>query len=275
MATEPMTANELVPESVLAAFDLSGPGERLTGGAGLCVRVGAAVFKPAEDTAETRWTAELLTGLAVDGFRLARPIRARDGQWVVDGWSASRFVAGEQSPIGSWRELFAAAGTFHAALGSAQRPTFLDGRTHRWARADRVAWAEETLVTEPEVAPLMRRLEAMRHPIRPECQLVHGDLCGNVLFADGHPPAIIDFSPYWRPVGYAEAIIAVDGLLWFDADLDVLTLVDPQPDLRQLLVRALIFRLVALNLRPVAGDDDGRRDELASFAKVISEVERL
>lgn len=275
MATALMMADDLVPESVLAAFGLRGPGDRLTGGAGLCVQVGAAVLKPAEDTEETRWIAELLSGLAEDGFRLARPLRARDGRWVVDGLSASRLVPGEPGPAGRWGELFVAARALHAALGSVQRPSFLDGRTHRWARADRVAWAEEALATEPEVAPLMRRLEAMRRPIRVNSQLVHGDLCGNVLFADGHPPAIIDFSPYWRPVGYAEAVIAVDALLWFAADLDVLTLVDAQPDLRQMLVRALIFRLVAFDARPAAGADDGRRDELATFASVISEVERL
>lgn len=49
--------------------------------------------------------------------------------------------------------------------------------------------------------------------IRPVCgpsQLVHGDLSGNVLFAEGLAPAIIDFSPYWRPTSYADAIVVID-----------------------------------------------------------------
>jgi len=33
-------------------------------------------------------------------------------------------------------------------------------------------------------------------------QLIHSDLGGNVLFHDQLPPAIIDFSAYWRPVGW-------------------------------------------------------------------------
>jgi hypothetical protein len=35
-----------------------------------------------------------------------------------------------------------------------------------------------------------------------------------VLFHDGLPPAIIDFTPYWRPVGYASAIVVADALVW-------------------------------------------------------------
>jgi hypothetical protein len=53
-------------------------------------------------------------------------------------------------------------------------------------------------------------------------QLVHADLGGNVLFAPGLAPAIIDFSPYWRPPGYAEAVAAVDAFLWFGAGDHVL-----------------------------------------------------
>lgn len=43
---------------------------------------------------------------------------------------------------------------------------------------------------------------------------IHGDLTGNVLFAAGRAPAVIDFSPYWRPPVFAEAIVVADGLLW-------------------------------------------------------------
>jgi len=43
--------------------------------------------------------------------------------------------------------------------------------------------------------------------------------CGNVLFADASPPAVIDFSPYWRPAGLALAVAAVDALMWGGARL--------------------------------------------------------
>jgi uncharacterized protein (TIGR02569 family) len=137
-----------------------------------------------------------------------------------------------------------------------------------------VAWGEASVTPLPEVAPLLSRLEASRLPITADCQLVHGDLSGNVLFADGQPPAIIDFSPYWRPVAYADAIIAVDGLLWFDAEPELLTLARSSPDFPQMLVRALMFRLVTMNerARDTAGD---LHDELARFDMVASSVEAL
>ena len=267
-------AAPLVPASVLEAFGVTGPMSRPAAGEGLSVRVGAAVLKPTEDGPEARFTAELLSGLEADGFRLARPLRARDGRWVVGDWSAAEFVEGETGPAGRWRDLLGAARAFHEALSSAPRPGVLQTRTHRWALADKVAWGETSLTALPAVAPLLSRLESSRLPVNADCQLVHGDLSGNALFADGQQPAIIDFSPYWRPAAYADAVIAVDGLLWFDADPDLLRLASSSPDFPQLLVRALIFRLVALNER-ARHTDAGLRDELARFDSAVSSVEAL
>lgn len=56
----------------------------------------------------------------------------------------------------------------------------------------------------------MDGLLAAVRPVRLPSQLVHGDIAGNVLFAAGQSPAVIDFSPYWRPPGYALAVAAVD-----------------------------------------------------------------
>ena len=57
-------------------------------------RVEDLVLKPADDAGETAWVSELLVGLAVDGVRVAEPVRAGDGSWVVEGWSATRWVRG-------------------------------------------------------------------------------------------------------------------------------------------------------------------------------------
>ncbi|MGV9912101.1 hypothetical protein [Streptomyces tendae] len=80
--------------------------------------------------------------------------------------------------------------------------------------ADRVAWGETTTELPAQVGRLVTRLQAFRAPVDARAQLIHGDLTGNVLFAPGHALAIIDFSPYWRPVAYADAIVVVDGLLY-------------------------------------------------------------
>ncbi len=91
----------------------------------------------------------------------------------------------------------------------------------------------------------MARLLAARRPVSAPAQLIHGDLAGNVLFADGLPPAVIDFSPYWRPKGYASSIIVTDAVVWHSADLALLTSAMDSRDDVQLLVRALLFRLLA------------------------------
>ena len=87
-------------------------------------------------------------------------------------------------------------------------------------------------------------MEALRPVDERAAQLVHGDLTGNVLFEDGRPPAVVDFSPYWRPTGFASAIVVGDALLWEGADASLLDAVAQVEDFPQLLVRALIFRAV-------------------------------
>jgi uncharacterized protein (TIGR02569 family) len=90
----------------------------------------------------------------------------------------------------------------------------------------------------------VRSVLAALRPVRLEAQLIHGDLGGNVLFAEGEPPAVIDFSPYWRPAGLALAVAAVDALLWSGAAPAILDELAAQPELDQLLARALVYRLV-------------------------------
>ncbi|MFE3148843.1 hypothetical protein ACFXJ6_19675 [Streptomyces sp. NPDC059218] len=111
---------------------------------------------------------------------------------------------------------------------------------------DRVAWGEQDIdVIEDLAAPFSSLLE-LRRPVKQDAaQLIHGDLTGNVLFAADETPAVIDFSPYWRPPVFAEAIVVADGLLWFDPPADLLTAGSDHPDWQQMLIRALIFRLVA------------------------------
>lgn len=263
-----------VPSRVLDAFGLDGEVEPLPGGEGRSVRVGGAVLKPMYNREETTCAADLLAGVEEAGFRLPRPLRAMDGNWTVDGWCANRLVEGVTGPAGRWEELLAAARAFHLALRSVPRPDFLGRRNHRWELADQVAWGEGTFEPVPEVVPLLTRLQALARPVEAQCQLVHGDLSGNLLFADGLPPAIIDLSPYWRPAAYADAIVAVDGLLWFGADRDLLGLADGGRDFPQMLVRAVIFRLVALS-EQARTFGPGCLDELTQFTRVVAEVERV
>ncbi|WP_406089043.1 aminoglycoside phosphotransferase [Streptomyces sp. NBC_01013] len=235
--------------------------------------MGDVVLKPAGDGADVEWTATLMHGLQNrKGFRVPRFLRSARGGHVVEGWAATRFLTGEPGPAGRWDSLLAAGRAFHEALRNVPRPDRLDVHQHPWALADRVAWGETTVEVPASIAQLVTGLQALREPVDVRAQLIHGDLTGNVLFAPGHAPAIIDFSPYWRPVAYADAIVVVDGLLYHGAGPDLVDSAAPSAEGAQMLLRALIFRLVALGVLVGRGGVPAE-DELIRFARVSQLVE--
>ena len=204
---------------------------------------GDVVFKKTDvDLEELAWQAEILSQIPSAGFRLARPRRAADGSLCVDGWCATEYVTGAHEGR-RWPEIIAVGERFHAALRGIARPAFLDQRSSPWAISDRVAWGELPASEFPHVKHLPELISALR-PVTAPSQLIHGDLTGNILFDSAQPPAIIDFSPYWRPTAYASAIVIADALIWEGADRQVLESVIHIGDFGQYLIRALIFRAV-------------------------------
>jgi uncharacterized protein (TIGR02569 family) len=246
---------------VLAAFGASAGPVPLPGGQGTTWRAGQIVLKPAGEPRVARWTADLYRALADrprSGFRVPRPVRSATGDWMAgeqtgSAWVAWQLLPGEPADWAGvspcWSRLIAASGAFHAALAGRPAPPWLGRDGSPWTVADQVAWGDRDpgsiLASAP--APLrgqLRRLLAALRPVRLPSQLIHGDLGGNVLFAEGEPPAVIDFSPYWRPAGLALAVAVVDALLWGGADPAILGELAGQPELDQLLARALVGRLV-------------------------------
>jgi uncharacterized protein (TIGR02569 family) len=235
--------------------------------------VDGLVFKRAEGVDEVNWRSELLSDLPETGFRVARPVMAESGEWVVDGWTASRFVDGHHDPA-RIPELLRASRAFHSALADVPRPGFLDRLSHRWARAHRVALEGATLDMGGPCAARFADLEDMRRATVLPSQLVHGDLAGNVLVADDDVPALLDFSPWWAPVAYAEGILMVDALLWTGATPKVLALVSDQPEFAQMFLRAAMFRLVALNEASKEGHPEYLA-EIEPFDELISILRSL
>ena len=260
---------------VLASFGASADPVSLPGGRGTAWRAREVVLKPVGDPLVARWTADLyrdldplspLDPLAArrdPGFRVPRPLRtvAEDGatgDWVAQdplagAWVAWQWLPGEPaswsgvSPF--WTSLIAASRAFHAALAGRPAPPWLGRDGSQWTVGDQVAWGERdpgsVLAAAPEpLAGQLRSLLAALRPVRLPAQLIHGDLGGNVLFAAGEPPAVIDFSPYWRPAGLALAVAAVDALTWSGADPAILDELAGEPELDQLLAHAHVCRLV-------------------------------
>ena len=225
------------PAPVLAAFGVEAEPEPLAGGRGTTWLCGDLVLKPLDTSVEElEWQGALFDRLDCAGFRVSRP------RGVSDGWCAWEHLAGEHRER-AWPDVIAVGERFHAAIADEPRPSFLDRRTDHWAIGDRVAWGELPSGDFADVKHVPRLVGALR-PIDAPSQLVHGDLTGNVLFADGLPPAVIDFSPYWRSTGFASAVVVGDALVWEGADASLLNVVSHIEDFPQLLLRALIYRAV-------------------------------
>ncbi|AWN23767.1 hypothetical protein DKM44_11445 [Deinococcus irradiatisoli] len=202
------------------------------------------MLKPAGlSSEELEWQAQVLGSVAGCGLRLWPPVRAQDGRLEVEGWAAWTYLPG-QHEAGRWLDIIEVGRRLHGHLADQPRPAFLAGRTDAWARADRVAWGEHALQDFRHVRHVQRLSAALR-PVTAPCQLIHGDLSGNVLFSSEAPPAVIDFSPYWRPAGYASAVVVADALVWEGAGENLLEDVALLPDMAQYLLRALIFRRVS------------------------------
>lgn len=226
----------------------------IPGGQGHSVRAGDLVLSPGRDPRVSTWLDPVLARLAVRlderpgrrprDLRIAMPVPARNGEWVVDGWGASRFEPGTVA-CHDLELLLATGRLLHAELDSAvrARPEVLDARTDRWAEAERLVFDHSERI--PSTSPLVRRLAAELRPadLGPD-QLVHADLAGNVLLDAVGAPVVIDVAPFWRPVLWAEAICALDAVVWLGAPTAATARFASDPE-RQALVRAALFRLLS------------------------------
>jgi uncharacterized protein (TIGR02569 family) len=223
-----------VDAAVLAAFGL--PADVALEPMGRCVGAGSVVLKPVDDEAEAAWVASISTWLGGEGFRVARPVPAVRG-WTFGGWAAWQRLEGTHEP--RWHDVLRAGEALHRALADLTRPSFLDRRDDRWSVADRMAFGERPLEVGPDLVPLVEPLYEQLVPIDLPSQVVHGDLSGNVLFADGRLPAVIDLTPYWRPAAFAAAVVVVDAVVWGGGDWSLLREAD-----HQLLLRAALRRIL-------------------------------
>ena len=243
------------PDPVLLAFGLDRRLlARMDGGRGRTWRVGGAVLKPVDvPGAQLAWQAELFASLAGSAsFRVPQAIQSKKGLLAVDGWYAMSFVTGRHE-MGRWREIIEVGERFHGAIATVERPVFLDDRHDPWSIGDRVAWGELSIDEVPQT-PHLDRIMACIRPLGARSQLVHGDLTGNVLFAEHLPAAVIDLAPYYRPAGFAAGIVVADALVFEGADPSVVDAAAHVESFPQYLLRALAYRAVTDRLFRPAED---------------------
>ena len=241
----------LPSERVLDLFAVPGDMEPLPGGQGSSVRAGDLVLSPGRDPEGAAWLNPVLArravrlderpGRSLRDLRIAMPVPARDGSWVVDGWGASRWEPGTTTCT-DLDVIVATGRLLHAELASAvpTRPPGLDRRDDRWTAAEEAAFDGV-----PTGSDLVERLTALRDDtaLGPD-QLVHRDLAGNVLLDAAGAPVVIDVSPSWRPVLWAEAICVLDAVLWQGAPAARIHDWTRGRE-RQAMVRAALFRLLS------------------------------
>lgn len=239
-------------EHVLDMFAVPGDLDRVPGGQGHSVCAGDLLLSPGRDPATHDELNPRLARLAVDldtrpgrdrrDLRIAMPVPARDGSWVIDGWGATRYEPGTRQ-LTDLTAVRAVGAVLHAELARAVRSWTGGPREDRWAAAERIAFDEAPApdTMEPLLAALVQDREAA--PLGP-AQLVHGDLAGNVLIDPHGAPVVVDVSPYWRPALWADAVVVLDCVMAWDADPHVLDewVVGAR---RQAMVRAAIFRILS------------------------------
>ena len=264
---------------MLASFGVGGSEARpQPGGQGDAWRAAGVILKPVDDVDAAAWTAQVLANVEERGFRISRPVSAVDGRFVVDGWTAWSVVEGTHDLTRRWPEVIRTGEALHEALAGAPRPPFLDRRTDVWAIGDRVAWdAQPFEVHDLGLCALAVRLRRYVRPSAEPSQLVHGDLSGNVLFHEDLVPAIIDFTPYWRPALFSLAVVAVDAVSWYGANGTLFDALPDHPDRASMLARAGMYRLVtsdqAAMLKPESVRATYLAENTASFARLLTHLE--
>jgi len=260
------------PKHVLDIFSATGEASRLEGGEGRTYRAGNIVLKPIDDESGSVWVAELFSRVTARNLRIPKPVRSVHGTWVIDSWCAWEWVEGEPDLTGHWPEKLQVSKDFHDAVHDIPKPMFLSEMESPYRRADRIAWDEEPLSGCQQ--PFREALEALarlREPIQADNQLIHGDMDGNILFAKGEVPAVIDLAPYWRPADYASAIIVADALDWGGADPSIFEVVEHIPGFDQLLIRAEMFRIGISD--GFHGEGAERTPQLDTYLKTIGVIQ--
>lgn len=265
-----MAENRPPTLEVLRAFGVPGADcHHLLGGQGHSFVAENLVLKRIDNIKEARWSAEVLNELtSTPAFRVARPARGRNGDWVYEQWTAFARFDGEHALEDRWLEVLVACRGFHSALAHTARPDFLDTRQDPWSFGDRVACDGLVMPVPPVVKHWVDDHLRLLAPLSLPSQVIHGDFGGNILFARDQPPAVIDFSPYWRPALFAEAIVIADAIAWNGAHPTPTEWFADRELGRQLLLRAYIYRVVTAGVA-FSSDMARMRREIDAYERVV------
>lgn len=247
-----MSESFKIPKHVKDEFHLQGDGVSLEGGSGHAYQFDDIVIKQILDSEEYNWSAEVLNSIpSASEILIAKPIKSKSGNWVIDNWAATTFIKSKHIQ-GNWPDRLTASKTFHKLLKKYAWNAKLRPERHRFSHADSIVWGDIPFknMFHGDMGRYISRIFSFFRKINCSNQVIHSDLCGNTLFTENKIPVIIDFSPAFRPTYYAEAIIVCDAIAWEEAPLELIHILEAQ-DRNQYILRAINFRLVIAALNEV------------------------
>lgn len=274
--------NLLVPEHVRAAFRAeSGDPVPMGYAWDYGFRIGQVVLSPVLDPDNAAWSAKVREHLQVEGLRVARPVRSTDGRFIVSGWKATSFGAGELAS-GRVDEVVLAGLRLADALAHLPAPDFVtEPVTSAWEPkeiyrvADQAAWSDDpasvlaigldgdAIASDGlrDALMLAARISGLIPDIAAPSQVGHADLLTTSLFSGSQAPLVTDLVAAFRPHGYTAALAAVDGLLLDAADPAIIHRFSHVPDFTALLMRALLYRIFVVALQGEQQEDMAARLE--------------
>ncbi|MEM7016037.1 MAG: hypothetical protein AAF512_01705 [Pseudomonadota bacterium] len=170
-------------------------------------------------------------------------------KFVYKGWEATSYEPGEHVN-GRWQEKLSVCRAFHTVLQTLPISLPMPASDDRWTQAHQIAWQETALpqTIHPEIRQLTTPIFQNYQFVERTRQIIHSDMCGNILFASDLEPLVIDFSPAYGPKEYAEAILVADAIAWEGAPIALASALPQTTYVQQLLIRAINFRLIVAAL---------------------------
>lgn len=262
-----------ISKEILQSFTLSGDILQLSGGQNTSIKVGNAVIKPVDNKQQIEWVMSVIYNLDPQGYRVSKPIRSIYGAFVHNGWACTQYEPGKDM-MGRVKEKLFVSRLFHRDLAAVRFHDF-PHHDNPWSKGHRIAWQSDTLPMDlPNVAKeilsdLLCKVSLKRQY---KVQLVHGDLSGNILFDQVLTPLIIDFSPTIAPVEYAEAILVCDCIAWQGSDLSEIELFPTNELYKEMIIRAIIFRLAVSAIFAKGNNDHLFIGEYRAFKPIIEYI---
>ncbi|WP_075725071.1 TIGR02569 family protein [Corynebacterium aquilae] len=266
--------NQTVPQTVLDAFRITTDADDALGSTwDYGIRYGSRVIATVTDTVRARYSADIRDTITPDGIRFAKPITSTDGRTHVNGWKCTDYTPGPRAT--NIDDLVTIGLRLDDALSNTELPKFTHDRiTAPWDTADiyrvadTAAWSHNPsavlapgLDLESEPSPALHWALTMAKTLTDAMdeevlslnpQPCHADLIGTTIAPAGQPPVITDFVCVARPYGYTSILAIADGLIAEVIDDGIIARHHYIPHCKQMLLRALLYRVFVHALHPDA-----------------------